>query len=236
MFEQRLAGVWDLIYREGRGKDYRAEADLVAKIIRDRRPDAASLLDVGCGTGEHLTALSGLFDHVEGVDLSESMISVARAKLPGVPLHVGDMRDFDLRRTYDAVVSLYTVVGYLPSLEALGAAVGRMVGHLAPGGVLIVEPWWFAERFIDGYIAGDVVRGEGCTVSRVSRTRRREDRAHMDIHYVVADRHGVEHFTETHVFGLWTREEYVQAFEEAGCAVEYVEDTLYCGMFVGRRR
>lgn len=235
MFDRQLAEVWDLIYQSGRGKDYHAEAKLVAETVWARKPDAASLLDVGCGTGEHLAALSELFDHVEGIDLSEHMISVAQAKVPRANCHVGDMCDFDLSRTFDAVVSLYTVVGYLPSLEALGAAFERMVGHLSPDGVLIVEPWWFKEQFIDGYVAGDVVRGDGRTVARVSRTERRGERAHMDIHYLVADQHGIERFTESQVFSLWTREEYLKAFADAGFTAEYFENTLYCGMFVGQR-
>lgn len=235
MFEHQLADVWDLIYQNGRGKDYHAEAELVAKTILDGKPDATSLLDVGCGTGEHLAALSTLFDHVEGTDISEHMVRVAQAKVPSAKLHVGDMVDLDLGRTFDAVVSLYTVVGYLPSLDALRTAIRRLVAHLEPDGVLIVEPWWFKEQYLDGYIAGDVVRDGGRTVSRVSRTVERDGRASMDIHYVVADEHGIRHFTEHHDFGLWTREEYFQAFEDAGCTATFVPDTLYCGMFVARR-
>jgi predicted TPR repeat methyltransferase len=234
-FGRQLAEVWDLVYQDGRGKDYPAEAELVAEVIRSRRPDATSLLDVGCGTGEHLIALGALFDHVEGIDLSEAMVTVARAKAPRATVHVGDMLELDLGRTFDAVISLYTVVAYLPSLDALRSALRRMAAHLEPGGVLVVEPWWFAEQFIDGYVAGDVVRRDGRTVSRVSRTVARDGRAHMEIHCLVADRSGIEHFAETQVFGLWTKDEYLQALESAGCPSEYVEGELYCGMFVGQR-
>lgn len=235
MFEHQLAGVWDLMYRGGRGKDYHGEARLVAETIRQRKPAASSLLDVGCGTGEHLASLAKTFEHTEGIDLSPAMTAAAAAKVPGAGFHVGDMCDFDLGRTFDAVVSLYTVVGYLPSLESLTAAIERMAAHLAPGGVLIVEPWWFTEKFLDGYVATDVVNGEDRTVARMSHTVRREGRAHMDIHYLVAGDGGIEHFTEQHSFGLWSRDEYLEAFANAGCTVEYVEDVLYCGMFVGGR-
>jgi SAM-dependent methyltransferase len=236
MYGQQLATIWDLFYREGRGKDYAAEAEQVARTVLSRRPEATSLLDVGCGTGEHLVALTKLFDRVEGLDQSEHMVAVAQAKVPAARIHVGDMCSLDLGRTFDAVISLNTAVAYLPSLAALGTAVDRMARHLAPGGVLVVEPWWFPERYLDGYVAGDVVRGQGRTVARVSRTRRRDGAAHMDIHYVVAGGDGIEHFTETHVFGLWTREQYLDAFARAGCAAEYVEDTLAgYGMFVAQR-
>jgi SAM-dependent methyltransferase len=236
LYGPALADVWDLFYLRGRGKDYASEADEVARTVLDLRPGASSLLDVGCGTGEHLRALAAHFGDVAGLDLSAPMVEVARAKVPRADVRVADMRDFDLGRTFDAVICLNTGVAYLPSTGALVTALARMAAHLEPGGVLLIEPWWFPDRYVDGYIAGDVVRTPERTVSRVSRTRREGDSAHMDIHYVVADAGGIEHFTETHVFGLWTREQYLDAFDRAGCPAEFTADTASgYGMFVGRR-
>lgn len=50
MFE-KSARIYDTIYKF---KDYAAEADLVTRYIRASAPDAATLLDVACGTGLHL--------------------------------------------------------------------------------------------------------------------------------------------------------------------------------------
>jgi SAM-dependent methyltransferase len=236
VYGQQLAGVWDVFYRDGRGKDYAAEAEQVAGTIRAVQPAAASLLDVGCGTGEHLVTFDKLFDDVAGVDLSVAMADIARNKVPAAQIEVADMRDFDLGRTFDAVICLNTGVAYLPSLVALRTALERMVAHLALDGVLLVEPWWFPNRYVDGYLAGDVVQSNGRCITRVSRTTSRDGFAHMDIHYVVADSDGIDHFTETHVFGLWTQEEYLEAFTRAGCTAQFVPDTLSgYGMFVGRR-
>ncbi|MGA4844413.1 class I SAM-dependent methyltransferase [Streptomyces sp. G45] len=236
MFAEQLARVYDLVY-SARGQDFRGEAELVAGLVRERVPSAASLLDVGCGTGEHLVTLRRSFAHVEGVDLSEAMARVARGKLPGVAVHVADMRDLDLGRAFDAVISLSTAVAYLPSTGDLAVALRRMVGHLAPGGVLVVEPWYFPATFLDGHVAADVVRGEGRTVARVSHAVRSPGSARVHSHYVVADPHGIEHFTETQVFGLWSEEEYLAAFDAAGCAARYLPGVQSGrGLFVAERR
>ncbi len=234
MFDGDYAEVYDLVYR-GRGQDFRGEAALVTRLVGERRPGAGSLLDVGCGTGEHLRALRASFPHVEGLDRSESMIAVARAKLPGVTVHAGDMCDFDLGRTFDAVICLSSAVAYLPSASAMRAAVARMAAHLAPGGVLLVEPWYFPDTYLDGHIAGDVLREDGRTVCRVSRAERLGQGVRVDSHYVVADRRDIRHFTETQVFGLWPREWYARALRDAGCSAEYVEGVQSRrGLFVGR--
>ena len=41
------------------------------------------------------------------------MLGIARHRLPGVPLHLADMRDFDLPERFDAVTCLFSSIGYL---------------------------------------------------------------------------------------------------------------------------
>lgn len=233
VFGADLAEVYDLVYGT-RGQDFAAEAAGVAQLIRARCPAASSLLDVGCGTGEHLRTLRGLFDRVVGVDLSGPMVEVARAKLPGVEVRRGDMTELDVGRRFDAVISLSTAVAYLPSVEAMRQAVARMAAHLHPGGVLIVEPWYFPERFLDGHVAADIIRGAGRTITRVSRTERLGRAACIESHYVVAGADGIRHFSERQLFGLWKREEYEDAFAAADCTVDYVPAMQSGrGLFVG---
>ena len=99
MFD-RSAHLYDLIYGF---KDYEQEAGDLLTVVRERSPEASSLLDVACGTGEHLRLVRPAFAHLEGVDVEPDMLAVARAKLPDVVFTEGDMRSFDLGRTFDAV-------------------------------------------------------------------------------------------------------------------------------------
>lgn len=224
-FDDRYATIYDLIY-QGRGKDYAAEAAELAGLVKRRHPTATTLVDVACGTGLHLRGFADHFQHVEGVELSEDMLTIAKDRLPAVPLHVGDMRDFDLGRTFDAVTCLFAAVGHMRTTEELDTAAARMVAHLVPGGVLVVEPWWFPDNFLPNYVTGDIVRRDGHTIARVSHTVADGVVTRMTVHYVVAtEPDGTHHFTNTVVNTLFTREQYETALRKAGCAtVEYQVD------------
>ena len=43
-------------------KDYAGEVATLERIVRERNPDASTLLDVACGTGKHLEHLRTRFD------------------------------------------------------------------------------------------------------------------------------------------------------------------------------
>jgi ubiquinone/menaquinone biosynthesis C-methylase UbiE len=221
MYEDASAAdVYDLIYQDR--KDYGAEAATVAALIRARRPDAASILDVACGTGAHLEEFARHFRRAEGVDLSESMSALARRRLPGVPLHRGDMRSFRIDARFDAVVCMFSSIGYLSTTEDLDRALSSMSRHLTPGGVVVVEPWWTPETFADRYVSGHVVTRDGRTVARVSHSTRDGDVTRMEIHYLVADGEGIRHHSEIDRLTLYTAEQYEDAFVRAGAKVEYV--------------
>ncbi|MGH3939775.1 MAG: class I SAM-dependent methyltransferase [Pseudonocardiaceae bacterium] len=236
MYGQQLSEVYELIYRN-RGKDWAAEAEAITELIRVRCPGANSLLDVACGTGAHLARFRTLFEHIEGLELSRPMGKIARERLPGITVHAGDMRDFDLGRTFSAVCCLFVSISYVTSLEEMRTAVRRMVDHLVPGGVLVVEPWWFPEDFIDGYVAGDLAKENGRTVARVSHSTQVGRATQMDLRFLVGDSTGITEFAEIDYLMLFTREEYSAALADADCPAEFIpESPTGRPLFIGVRR
>ncbi|RKN11538.1 class I SAM-dependent DNA methyltransferase [Streptomyces radicis] len=236
MYGPEFARVYDHVYTL-RGKDYAGETADLVKLIRSRAPGADSLLDVGCGTGGHLVHLAGLFGEVEGLELSPDMLAVATERLPDTVLHQGDMRAFDTGRRYDAVISLFGTIGHAYTEQELRAVFHGFARHLRPGGVVVTEPWWFVEDFIDGYISADVIEPDGLTVARVSHTRRDGDSSRMEVHYLVSDaERGTRHFSESYRHRLYTREQYEEAQRDAGFATEYVPGLAQGrGLFVAVR-
>ncbi|MFF0174066.1 class I SAM-dependent methyltransferase [Micromonospora profundi] len=237
-YDADVAEIYDLLYA-GRGKDFAAEADAVARVVRDRRPQARSVLDVACGTGEHLRRLAAAFPEVAGLELSPAMCTVAEAKLPSGTVHVGDMRSFALGREFDAVCILTGTIGYARDVDELCATVRTMAAHLAPGGVLVIDPWWSPDTFLDGHVAHDVVHDDTRTVVRVSHSARQGLAARHEAHYVVADGGGIRHFSHVQMLTLFTREDYLGALRSAGCTAEHLTDAGGLpgrGLFAGVRR
>lgn len=238
LYQSDAASVYHDFYRTRKGKDYATEAAHLAALVRERKPDATSLLDVACGSGSHLEHLVHEFEHVEGLELSEAMLEVARPLLPGVPLHQGDMRDFSLDRRFSAVTCMYSSIGYVGTEDVLKQTLACFARHLEPGGVLLVEPWWTPGEFLDRHIAGDVLKVGHRTISRVAHVVRDGGVSRTEIHWVVAEPDtGIRHVVERHELALFEREQYEEAFRYAGCEVEYLRpDWSGPGLFVGVRR
>lgn len=233
-FGSEHAAVYEAMYR-AKGKDWNSEAKTVVRLARALNPAAAALLDVGCGTGAHLEEFVKLFDTVAGLDASSDMLRHARHRLPTIDLHTADMRSFDLGRSFDVVTCLFTSIAYLGTEDELRRAVRAMVRHLSPSGVVLVEPWWSPEHFIDGYLGADIARTSERVISRVSRTTAEGGRAVMDVEWTVGDHSGLRRFAETEVFSMFSHDTYRRAFQSAGCTVAYDAGFGAYGLFVAQR-
>jgi SAM-dependent methyltransferase len=210
------AHVYDLIY-EAAGKDYAAESAELHQLIQAHNPHASSLLDVACGTGAHLGHLLAWYE-VAGVDVEPGMLAEARRRLPStVPLIQADMRSFSLQRRFDAVVCLFSSVGYMPSVTDLEGAIANMAAHLARGGVLIVDGWVRPDAWRDpGSVHVVVAESADLRVVRVSRSRRDGRVTTLEMHHLVADQDKIEHLVDHHALTLFSPTEYEAALTGAG--------------------
>ncbi len=223
MFRQ-TAHLYDLIY-EAAGKDYAAEASNIRAQIEQRNPGARSLLDVACGTGGHLRYFADWYE-VVGLDLDPAMLAVAGEMVTGVPLVHADMRSFQLDRTFDAIVCLFSSIGYLSTADELDGAIARMARHLTSGGVLIVDGFLRPDAWRDGSVSALAAEREDIAVARVTKTRRAGARARFEMHHLVATSDGVEHLVDHHEMTLFTAEEYEHAFAAAGLPWERVDSPM----------
>jgi SAM-dependent methyltransferase len=227
-----LARWYDAIYA-ARGKEYAAEAQALLAVATREGAPARSLLDVACGTGRHLAAFATDVDEVAGLDASREMLAIARARLdPAVPLVEADMRSFDLGRRFDVVTCLFSAIGHVADDDELDAAVAAMARHVAPGGVLLLEPWLTPETARPGGVR-DVVCAttDDGVVARAASSRLDGDAAVVSFAWAIATADGVQTAEEHLRMPIFGRQRYLTAVERAGLTPRWHDEP---GSWAGR--
>lgn len=109
-----------------------AQHERALQFLQTRR-DA---LDVGCGcSGRLVDFLKAEGFRVEGIDVSEQMIALAKRRDPDVTFHHADICDWELPRQYD-FISGWDSIWHVPLAEQ-ESVFRKLCGGLNPGGVFI---------------------------------------------------------------------------------------------------
>lgn len=148
VFGSVYAEEYDLFYKD---KDYEAECDMLENIFRRHAGGQVStILDLGCGTGNHAIPLAYRGYKITGVDRSSEMLEHAKAKLQSQisPPHLqpqfleGDVRSLKLDQQFDVVLMMFAVLGYQIANEDVLAALRTVRRHLRPGGLFLCDVWY----------------------------------------------------------------------------------------------
>ena len=229
----KSAAYYDKIYH---AKDYAAESQRLIDLIQQQfNLPGGKLLDVACGTGRHIEHLKTHFD-IQGVDISAQLLEAARQRNPEVRFQTADMMDFDLKEQFDVVISLFSAIGYVKTVQNLHRAVGSMARHIRPGGVLVIEPWFTPDAWHPGRAHAVFIDEPELKLVRMNTSQVRGTISIVDFHYLVGTSEGVKYFNEFHELGLFTRNEMEMAFVQAGLQVHFDEKGLTGrGLYIGTR-
>jgi SAM-dependent methyltransferase len=234
MYGGDLAAIYDATYAF---KDYTADVAYLRESIGRHHPEAASLLETAAGTGRYLELLRPHFHIVEGLDHSGPMLARAAIRLPGVPLYEADMTDFELGKRFDVVCCLFRSIAYCGSVQRMHAAVAAMARHLAEGGLLLIEPFFTPETYWVGHVTLNQSDTSDGRIAWMYVSEREDRLARFRMHFLVGTPAGIEHFEEVHELGLFTREDYQEAFAAADLSLEYdPQGPTGIGLYIGRRR
>ncbi len=227
----RSAAYYDAIYDY---KNYEDESEKLRRFVRRyKKSSGNTLLDVACGTGNHIAFLKRWFS-VEGVDLNPDMLKQARRKHPDVRFYNGDMCSFQLGKKYDVITCLFSAIGHVKTKMRLQRAIGRMAQHLKPGGLLLLEPWLTPDRWSLGRLSANFVDLPELKLARLSISKRRGNLSINDEHHLVGSTTGIEYFVERLEMGLFTPETYIDALEKAGLKVKHDKKGLIGrGLYLG---
>ncbi|OPY25864.1 MAG: bifunctional 3-demethylubiquinone-9 3-methyltransferase/ 2-octaprenyl-6-hydroxy phenol methylase [Methanocella sp. PtaU1.Bin125] len=113
-----------------------------------------TFLDCHCGTGFHCALLTDMGCSVEGVDVSPHMIEVAsrnlRARGLDISLHLCDVKEMQIDRQFDCVLSMGNSLPHEFGDENLLRTLRRMHEALKPGGQCVVHIENFDRLYADG--------------------------------------------------------------------------------------
>lgn len=137
---------YDLLYSE---KDYSGEAAYVLAELGKYKAPLSSILDLGCGSAKHALEFAARGINVTGVELSKTMLLLAKRNLDRagneggrVRLMEGDLTKIDAGQVFDAAVALFHVMSYQTSNESLLSSLNNAGKHLAPGGLFMFDYWY----------------------------------------------------------------------------------------------
>lgn len=138
--------IYDLLFPGG--------GPAVAFYRSQARGRGGSVLELGCGTGHKLIPIAADGHPCVGLDSSTDMLAEARRKADeqGVTAEwvQGDMRAFDLGRTFDLVLIPANSLLHLHTTEDLVSCFRTVRRHLAPGGRLVLDVFNPSVRLLAG--------------------------------------------------------------------------------------
>ena len=134
IYDDFYANIYDYLVFNNLKDDYE-----VGYIINSTSPSSQSkILDIGCGTGHHVSSLGSKGLDVLGIDISPSMIKKAKNNFPDYKFNVGDASNNHLfeSNSFTHILCMYFTIYYFKDKRQF---FNNCFKWLMPGGYLIVH-------------------------------------------------------------------------------------------------
>ena len=213
---------YDLLYKD---KDYPAEVDFIDLIFKEYGTGKIkTILDMGCGTGGHALLLAQRGYRITGIDMSASMLSIAKEKAKkaniSMDLFKGDIRDFNTNKNFDAIISMFAVIGYQIKNDDLKKTVENARKQLKNNGLFIFDVW-FGPAVI-AQKPGDrikIIQNENERIIRLTRSALNIMKHTVDVNFDVMVIHEdkiKKHIEEIHEMRFFFPQEIIHYLEDSG--------------------
>ena len=236
LLHNNLSKYYDRVYSF---RDYLDEAvRLQNLIIKYSESGGNSLLDVACGTGLHIKYLKDDFV-CTGVDISKSMLKIARKNVKGVTFKEADMKTLRLRKQFDVIVCLLSSIGYVKTAARLEKTIQNFSKHLKKGGLALIEPSHAKSAYVTGEPRITTYDGREVKIARVNYTNYRQATAVLNMHILIAERgKDAKYYVDRHELGLFGINSTLRIMKAAGLKSKFLKNGLMSGreLFVGIKK
>jgi SAM-dependent methyltransferase len=213
MFTEIYANLYDSIHKS---KDYAREVKQILAIIDLDEKDNLHGFDFGCGTGTHAAEFAKLGVQVDGFDVSEGMLSVAKSRYP--LLKFSNRLD-EFSNQYDFSYSLFDVLSYQTTIKELGDLLANLFSRTKNDGICIVDSWNLKGVLADPPKINDrnIMTDSGEVIRRVTpdnrQTRQGIYRLAIDL---IESNSSTVLKSELHEIRAWSPVEVIALMEEIG--------------------
>lgn len=140
----KYAKYYDVLYSD---KDYDEEIKFIESSLKKYyKLDSMDVLDLGCGTGGHMIPLLKQGYNLTGVDLSSSMLSIARDKIKmqgfKAKLINQSIAEFKSNKKFGICICMFDVVNYITKNSELLKSFKNIRKHMKKNGILIFDFWY----------------------------------------------------------------------------------------------
>lgn len=128
---KKLAKYYDIFYSK---KNYVKEVKFLKKFINSDD----EIIDIGCGTGIHASLLEKEIKRVDGLDLNEEMLEIAKTRFNG-NLYIQNMLNINIDKKYDVIISMFAVINHLKNTNELESVLLNLKKILKDNGLIILD-------------------------------------------------------------------------------------------------
>jgi len=229
---KKFAKYYDLLYS---GLDYKKGVKGVFDLYKKyNKSGGRKLLDVACGTGEHIKYFSSKFD-CTGLDLNREMLKIARKKCPKSIFVAGDMNSFKMKDRFDVITCLFNSMNHLSNLSILEKTFNNLYQHLKIGGVLIIEMFTDKNYFIKNNHHLRFYDGDDIKIARIGSFVFKNGKSNMVMEYLISEKgKNIVRAKEKVYLSVFSKEKTFGALKKAGFKTKFIKHGFYGnGLFVG---
>ena len=128
---KEFAKYYDKFYQK---KDYNKEVTFLMNFINP----SDKIIDIGCGTGVHASLIFKNGFDIDGLDLNNEMLEIAKTRLNS-NFYLQNILDINIDKKYDVIISMFAVINHLKSINELEKCLSNLKGILNDNGRIIID-------------------------------------------------------------------------------------------------
>jgi SAM-dependent methyltransferase len=205
--------------------------DDVALVLEMTPPKGQkALLDVGCGSGEHLNEFARRGFQCTGIDTSDTILSVAKRRFPDAGVFIrSNMLDISFLDEFDVTVSFFGTINYLLEDDELAQFFRNIHSALKSGGRIFLEIW-------NSFPVQKIRTKKLTHISSTSETSATIERfrgftlleesprtiVEVNYRYIISDKTGTRQILDQHIMRAFSHNEIETILEQSGFMIAHI--------------